>query len=172
MREVRILLEPTCSRTAYEVAIVKKNELCPLRREARFALSLQHGPAASLALRTRKQQQCIGLPDAQIAPHGRLRVGDVDYVVVGSLETVEPMTGVRRGTHAPHELRPTARGQRLDELSRESANIDLQALRDQREGACALERVGYSQLRLFQAIYRQACNAQHRFGVLAEHPVE
>ncbi len=132
--------DPTRCRPAHQLAIVHENELGALRRQTGAALPVECRPAAHVALCAREQQQRIRLPHTQVAPPAGFGFRHIHDVVVGSLQPMEPMAGMSRRAHAPHQLGSPARRQRLCEFRREPANVHFKTLRNEGERACSKER--------------------------------
>ncbi len=135
MRDAGILRRPTRRRAPYEFSIVQENQLRPLRSHARLTLFRERGPLSNFAFRAGEKQQRVGLPHAKIAPASGFGLSHINDIVIGRLEAMEPMTGVSCRPDTPDEFRSAAQRQCLHELRRKAADVNFDALRNQRESA-------------------------------------
>ena len=173
VRNLRQVRQPASRRPGLDAAVVRKHQLPALRGEAVIVRPAQRGPAAGGTLGARQQQQRIGLALAELGPAVRRRLGHVDDEVVGRLDVVEPLTGVRRAARIPDQLGASELAECIDQPGGEAREVDLQTLRQDREGAraahmCARRRA----IHALQPTDHQLRNAPHGFRLTAQYFVE
>jgi hypothetical protein len=166
----RELRAPARRGAGRDALVVQQHELDAGDAGARAEIAAADRPRPGRRLGARHGEHRVGLPHAQLAPGRGLRIGDVDDVVVGALDAVEPGAGVVRAAHAPDELGAAVPAERGDELGGEAADVHLDALRQHRIGARA--GVHDAAVARLEAPDQQLRDPQHRRRVLQDHPVE
>ena len=165
LRDTRHAPVPARRDAGHDGVVVQQHQLAA--RGAELAV-FQCLPRSRFAVRACEQQHDVGLPCAETRPGRVPRIRRVDDELVVCLDAMEPFARVRAAAHAPDEFRATGSPQRIDEIDRESGDVDVDAVGYEGDGAWP--RVPGLQIRVREALHHEPGEAHDR-GRMAQQDV-